>query len=236
MKFVDFLKDLIFPKKCLGCGGWGVYLCSQCLNFLKTNDLRICPMCCQPSSYGLVHPACRRPLGLDGLTSIFEYKGIVKRAIIKLKYKFVTDLANTILELFLSFAGEDKAFCHFVRQKNVLLIPVPLHWQRKNWRGFNQSEMLGRIIAEKLGIDFEPKLLIRIRKTKPQTKLTKKERMSNVKGSFKINKDISTSHLSLPILIFDDVWTTGATLRECSQVLKKKGFKKVWGLTLAKQD
>ncbi|GAI75635.1 unnamed protein product [marine sediment metagenome] len=124
---LQFLKNFLFPRKCVGCGEWGTYLCPDCVNFIKTNDQPICPICFQPAVYGLSHPGClrRKPQSLDGLTSVFRYKGVVKSVIAKLKYRFVTDLAETILEMFLSFCGEDKAFTKFVRQKNVCLTPIP---------------------------------------------------------------------------------------------------------------
>ena len=220
----------------MGCNEWGTYLCPDGLNFIKTSDNRICSVCEGSAIYGLTHPGCLRkhPQSLDGLTSIFVYKGVVKRAIAKLKYKFVTDLAETILELFLSFCGEDKAFTKLVRQKNIILVPVPLHWQRKNWRGFNQAELLGQMIARKLGINFLPDLLIRVRNTKEQTKLKKEKRLKNIHGAFKINHCPSVINHQPSIILFDDVWTTGATIKECAKVLKKRGFKKVWGLTLAR--
>lgn len=223
------LQDFIFPRVCLGCGSWGEYLCSDCLNFIRTNDHPICPVCAKPAVFGITHPSCRKPLSLDGLTSVFVYKGVLKRVIAKLKYQFVTDLAETILELFLTFCGEDKAFTKFVRQKDVCLVAVPLHWQRKNWRGFNQAELLGRMIAQKLGIAFNKDLLIRTKNSVPQVKLKKEERQVNVRGIFKMkNKSLFDT------LIFDDVWTTGATMRECAKVLKRNGVRKVWGLTLAR--
>ena len=90
-------------------------------------------------------------------------------------------------------------------------------------------------MAEKLGLVFIPDLLIISKKTKPQTKLDKKDRISNIKGAFKYNKEFSNFLISqLPVIIFDDVWTTGATLKEGAKVLKNNGFKKVWGLTLAR--
>ncbi len=131
----------------------------------------------------------------------------------------------------------DKAFSKFVNQKNVVLIPVPLHWQRKNWRGFNQAELLGKMIANKLGISYIPNLLLRIKNTKTQTLLKKEERLLNIKGAFSINKKFSTNSLlscNPNILLFDDVWTTGSTMKESAKVLKKQGFLKVWGLTLAR--
>jgi len=230
----DFLLDFMFPKKCLGCGRWGQYICADCLNKIKIQDERICPNCGFPSLGGLSHPSCRRPLRLDGLTSIFVYQGIIKKAIIKFKYKFVTDLAETILELFFSFCGEDKVFTHYVNQENVCLTSVPLFWQRKNWRGFNQAELLGKMIASQLGIKFIPNLLIRQKNTRSQTKLTKKQRQKNIKGAFKINKNLVFNE-KLPIILFDDVWTTGATMKEGAKILKRNHFQKVWGLTLARQ-
>ncbi len=162
----------------------------------------------------------------------------MKRAITKLKYKFVTDLAETIIELFLSFCGEDKTFTKFVTQKNVVLIPVPLHWQRKNWRGFNQAELLGQPIACKLGNGFNSNLLIRTKNTKTQTKLSKKSRLQNIKGAFSFNQqfnNVATQQFN--ILLFDDVWTTGATMRECALVLKRNLKQaKIWGLTLARME
>lgn len=234
---LDSLKDLIFPKRCLGCGRWGEYICPDCLNFIKPVEEPICPRCSQPSIGGLTHPFCHQSLGLDGLTSVFVYQGVIKKAVTKLKYQFVTDLAETILELFLSFIGEDRVFTHFLREKNVCLVPVPLHWTRENWRGFNQAKLLGERIAEKLDIDFCSDLLARTKFTQPQSKLKKEKRQENVVGAFAFNKE---KYFNSPIrqfsnlLLFDDVWTTGATLKNCCQVLKRNGAKKVWGLTLAR--
>jgi len=229
---LDFLKDFFFPVKCVGCGREGEYLCADCVNFLKTVE-PICPHCKNLAPGGLRHFGCYTPHGLNGLTSIFEYCGVCQKTIIKLKYKFVEDLAETIVEMFLSFCGEDKGFVHFCRG-DIVLVPVPLHWQRKNWRGFNQAEIVGKMIAQKLGFSFVPDLLIRKKKTKPQTKLKKKQRNKNIAGAFLINKELNINR-KLSIILFDDVWTTGATLKECGKVLKRNGFKKVWGLTLARK-
>jgi ComF family protein len=226
------LLDFFFPRACIGCGCWeNSYLCPDCLNFLKTQNELICPYCFKPGIGGQTHFSCRRKWGLDGLTAIFEYKGIVEQITQQLKYDFNTDLGETILEMVLSFCGENKAFTKFVSQKSVSLVPVPLHWLRFNWRGFNQAELLGRMIADKLGVRFLPDLLIRKKYTRPQTKFKKKERIKNICHAFIFNQEFDPQER---IIVFDDVWTTGATIRECSQVLKRNGVKKVWALTLAR--
>lgn len=226
--------DFLFPRKCLGCGKVGGYFCSNCLNFVLLKDERICPMCDRGSFGGLTHPGCQRAFGLDGLTSIFAYKGVVEKAIKKLKYRFITDLASDLIELFLSFCGEDKAFSDFCCQKDAVLMPIPLHPTRKRWRGFNQAELLGRMIAENFKINFLPDLLLRVKNTKPQVELDKDERQSNIRGAFALNKNSKFTIHNSKFIIFDDVWTSGATLREAAKVLKRNGAQKVWSLTLAR--
>lgn len=230
----NFLLDLLFPRKCLGCGRAGSYFCSNCLNFVKFCENDICPMCSRFSTGGFVHQSCIKPLGLDGLTSIFRYDGVIKKAIKKLKYRFVTDLADDLVELFLSFCGENKGFVNYCRGAKIALIPIPLHPSRKRWRGYNQSELLGELITHNLGLEFVPNLLVRIKKTQPQADLDKESRRENIKGAFETNPNSKFRILHSRFLIFDDIWTSGATLREATKVLKRAGAKQVWGLTLAR--
>lgn len=191
-------------------------------------------MCGEGALGGLTHQFCRRPFGLDGLTSIFVYKGVVAKAIKKLKYKFVKDLAEELIELFLSFCGEEKLFSDFCRLSNIALVPIPLHPQRLRWRGFNQAELLGELVAKNLGIRFVPDLLLRVKNTKPQVELDKYERQINIRGAFASNKNCKLKIENWNFILFDDVWTTGATLKEAGKVLKRNGAKKVWGLTIAR--
>lgn len=142
----------------------------------------------------------------------------------------MTDLADELIDLSVCLLKPDL----FDTSKKLILAPVPLHWYRKNWRGFNQTELLGEKIARKLKMKFSPDLLIRTRQTRPQTKLKEKERKVNVCGAFSVNKNSKFKIRNSKILLFDDVWTTGATMQECAEVLKRAGAKKVFGLTLAR--
>lgn len=228
------LLDLVFPKKCLGCGKTGAYFCLDCLNLVSLEPKRICPVCQKPSIGGLTHSRCRSPQSLDGLTSIFAYRGVVKKAITKLKYQFVSDLAQDLVELFLSFGGEDRVFSHLCRQKEIIFVSIPLHSSRKRWRGFNQAELLGRLITQNLGIEFLPGVLKRVRKTQPQVELNKDERKRNIQNAFEFDPDYQLLVIKHQLILFDDVWTSGATLKEAAKALKRKGAKKVWGLTIAR--
>ena len=222
------LLDLIFPKKCFGCGKEGSYICPLCQEKLKIAS-PICPVCTRPSGRGLTHPRCRYELSPDGLTSIWEYEGGIRKAILSLKYKFAYEVSQEIAELVVEKLKKGKVFI----PARPILIPVPLHRQRQNWRGFNQMEEIGKRVALKMKWEFMPDLIIKRRTSSPQTELKRKERVENVKGVFLINK----KYLPLktkPFLLFDDVWTTGSTLREAAKTLKKAGAREVWGLTITK--
>jgi len=226
--------DFLFPKKCLGCSKVGGYFCSDCLNLVSLDPERICPVCERPSIGGQTHPGCLTSTSLDGLTSIFAYKGIIKKGIGKLKYRFVSDLASDLVEIFLASCGEDKTFSDFCLEKHPVLVPIPLHPKREKWRGFNQSALLGKMIAKNLNLDFVPDLLRRTKNTKSQIKLSEKERKLNIKDAFGISPNYQLPITNYSILLFDDVWTSGATLKEAARILKRAGAKKVWGLTLAR--
>lgn len=228
------LIDFLFPRKCLGCGKPGGYFCSQCLNQVALEPERICPMCGKFSVGGLTHQSCFIPWGLAGLTTVFSYQGIVKKAIKKLKYRFVSDLAEDLVEIFLSFCGEDVTFARLCQEKKIILVPIPLHQSRLKWRGFNQSELLGKIIAENLDLEIQANILKRVKATKSQFELDKKERQKNIFQAFEINSVFKSQTRGSNFLIFDDVWTSGATLREAGKVLKRNKATKVWGLTLAR--
>jgi len=140
-------------------------------------------------------------------------------------------LATDLVEAFLSFVGEDKTFVEVCRMS--VLVPIPLHPSRRRWRGFNQAELLGKMITANLDLPFAPDLLIRKKKTQPQFKLGKKSRQQNLKNAFVVS-DSKFLILNFCFLLFDDVFSSGATLNEAAKTLKRAGAKQVWGLTLAR--
>jgi ComF family protein len=216
------LFDFLFPRRCLGCGQWGNYFCQECVKKIKLVENQVCPVCRKPAVRGRTHPRCQTRYSLDGLVSVFAYEGIIKKAIGKLKYKFITDLAEELIEL-------------VPKQKFqlVIFVPVPLHPRRQRWRGFNQAELLGRMLAEKSGWGVKTDVLERHKHTKPQVDLKGKERKKNIRGAFRLKPKAKVKK-QVKLLLFDDVWTTGSTMKECGQVLKRGGAKEVWGLTLAR--
>ena len=132
--------------------------------------------------------------------------------------------------------NQNNLITQFIKNERPIVLPVPLFRKREKERGYNQSEILGRTLAKKYKLTFCPDLLIRIKPTKPQAKLTMGERIKNIKKAFKVNNfSLNLLISQYPnILLVDDIWTTGITLRTCGNLLKRAGFKKVWGLTLAR--
>ena len=113
-----------------------------------------------------------------------------------------------------------------------LIIPVPLYPRRLRWRGFNQSVLLGREVDRAWGIPLDPFVLTRKTETVPQSTLTLRERGPNVRGAFSIAPGRSVANLRL--LLVDDIYTSGATVNECTRVLLHAGAREVQVLTLAR--
>jgi len=228
---LDFLYDLFFPKRCVSCGSLGFYICQNCRKEVKFFSSQICPVCHKPSVDGVSHLNCRTKHTLDGLLSAAYFSGPLRLAIHKLKYKLISDLADELVDLLLSNPSLVLILQNMV-SKGYVLTPVPLHPKREKWRGFNQAEVLAKKISEKTKMTFSSGILKREKNTVPQVDLKKEERQKNVANAFEVlsQKEV----LGKKFLLFDDTTTTGSTLRACAYVLKKKGAREVWALTLAR--
>ncbi|HMP74507.1 MAG TPA: phosphoribosyltransferase family protein, partial [Kiritimatiellia bacterium] len=112
-------------------------------------------------------------------------------------------------------------------------VGVPLHPARFRGRGFNQADILAGHLAGRWGWGLLPKgTLRRVRQTPTQTRLTARQRISNVRGSFRVERPQAVANLD--VLLVDDVMTTGATVNECARVLRRAGARSVRVLTVAR--
>lgn len=161
---------------------------------------------------------------MDGLMAIFDYKNDAVRKIIEaVKFGFNQELVAIVL------SGWKKP-----RNwgKKVVLVPVPLYRYRGNWRGFNQAELVAVEVGR--GRMAMVEALKRIKATSQQARTTNKmTRAENMKDAFETTKE-SESLRGKKVILVDDVFTSGATSRECTKELKKAGVKQVWGLVLAR--
>lgn len=227
------LLDFIFPKQCVSCGNIGRYICKKCQKQIipiASNEC-ICPVCEKPAIAGATHPRCRTAYALDGLTSFFYYKDVVRKLITSIKYSFVRDMATELISYIPIEGYEIYAISGNV---STLLLPIPLHAARFRFRGFNQSDIMGKLIATDLNINYSAEILIRQKATPAQVSMKQKQdRLSNISSAFSVQKKLLDPAIK-NYLIFDDVFTTGATLREAANVLKRSGATRVWGITIAR--
>jgi len=145
-----------------------------------------------------------------------------------LKYAGNTRLAEPLGHLLA------QAYISYGMQADVI-IPVPLHNERQQQRGYNHAYLLAEICAAQIGIPLRDDMLIRHRATLAQVDLKAGERQQNVVGAFACTPPFATGALfGRRILLIDDVSTTGATLEACAAPLFSAGASAVWGLVLAR--
>lgn len=237
MVLFDILLNLIYPTRCVSCGLFGSYFCADCKGHLETIHTPICPVCTRPALFGETHPRCMTRYRVDGLVSVFRYTGPVRSAIKLLKYRRVTNLTASIVDEMMSAldrpSKEHTDFTRILSDASTVIVPIPIHWWRKRRRLFNQADLIAEALASRCKIPVQNDLLIRVRYTAPQAEQHRFQRLRNMKGAFALNPKIKIQRVNSIVLI-DDVWTTGATMREAANVLKRGGVKTVWGLTIAR--
>ncbi len=193
--------DLVFPPVCVGCNRVGTLLCKHCI-----------------SSFNLCFETQPPPTHLSDLIALGMFEGSLREAVHALKYDKMVALAE-VLGALLANRIQEAAW------PRALIVPVPLHHRREAMRGFNQSALLGRAIADQLGWPCKDSLLQRTRETASQVDLSFVRRQENVRNAFTVNRP-PLSQASNVILV-DDVYTTGATINECAATLLDAGVQSV---------
>ena len=118
-------------------------------------------------------------------------------------------------------------------EKYDIIIPVPMTDKKIKERGYNQTEVIAKIISKNIpNITIQKSVLIKYKNNKVQSKLNKKQRQKNVQDVYKLNNEEKIKEKN--ILIFDDIYTTGATCNECARVLKQANPNKIGIITIAK--
>ena len=189
---------------------------------------KVCDICGRPG-YVELCPYCfedRPPFKMARSAGLYE--GVLKEGIHRLKYNGHTFLIPTLGKFLQSAFERESEWAENID----MVIPVPLERNRERQRGFNQSALLAQYLAQKVSLLYPGQVLLKLKKTAPQVNLTRGDRFVNLSGAFSLNPRISLS--AKRILLVDDVYTTGATVGECSRVLLKAGAKEVNILTLAR--
>ena len=161
----------------------------------------------------------------DILICAYKYKGFVRTRILEYKFKnkkyLYASLSERLIKLLLKYAYE----IDFV-------VPVPIHRKRNFQRGYNQSLLIAKFIALKLNLKLDNNIIKKIVNNKPQSLISVNKKAQNVQNVYKIKN--ANRIIGKTILLIDDIYTTGATVNECSKVLKEYGVKKIIVATIAK--
>lgn len=234
-KSIIWFLDTIFPIRCIDCGDFGDYVCRGCLGAIPIKKYFECVGCKRNTPFGQTCFLCAKTNFVDQLLIVADFRNPLVEKILKFfKYKFISDLErplSVLMKKYLKWLTLDKKFNVF--EGSPLLIPVPLHPRRLNWRGFNQSELLAKNIADTFQMEIADDVIERSGNAVPQADIKEKEeRLRNLNGIFRIKN--CDRVVGREILLIDDVCTTGATLNECAKVLKQNGASKIIALVVAR--
>jgi len=207
---------------CLLCGAESgpELLCPACIGELPALP-ESCPQCALPSPAAAVCGSCiNRSPHFDATLALWRYEFPCDGLVQALKYRAQLALAGFFAR---SLASRP------LPEVDVVL-PMPLHAKRLAERGFNQALEIARGLARYRGTPIEPRGVLRVKNTPPQTELPYEDRAKNVRGAFRCELDLSGASVA----VLDDVMTTGATLNELARVLKRAGARRVENFVIAR--
>jgi len=211
--------DFIFPPACPVCGG--------------THDPHrlICPGCIEAiaeQAHGY-NPSGRHLSDIDHISVLLPYDGTCRALVHALKYHGMKSL-GPILGGFMA----EKTLKAGTLPGEAWVVPVPLHPSKLNDRGYNQSERLAAGFSVHSGLPVHTDLVARTRRTETQTALGQEDRVRNVSDAFRYTGPRPLG--GRPVIIIDDVMTTGSTLSECARVLRNGGAGSIWACVVATPD
>lgn len=222
-RYIKALLDLFFPRKCIVCGKKlnvsEEHLCLYCFSDLPLT--RFWTLNHNPMSDAF-NAALQQDIRDNQprehyafATALFFYESEAGYRHIPYQIKYHGNISAG--RYFGRMLGRKIAEAEWMSDVDMV-IPVPLHWRRRWSRGYNQAEIIAGEVAHELGVPMRTDVLKRVRYTETQTKLEVEAKSRNVSGAFKANKvHDAVRH----VLIVDDVFTTGSTMKACHQALRE---------------
>lgn len=237
---LNSLSSVLFAAPCRVCEApllklSRIPICDKCLDSFQLIQEPVCEVCWRPivsPVSAATGPARCRLCRAEFFTfkrarSYAVYNDVAVRAIQLLKYEEVTRLGEFFGEKLAEMAlGDPVGFAADV------VVPVPLHADRRRERGYNQAELIARPVARRLRLVLGSYLLVRKLPRPPKLLLTRAERWKSVRGAYAIREGVRVDNQR--VLLVDDVMTTGATLEACARALKKAGASEVVALSVAR--
>ncbi|WP_256207433.1 ComF family protein [Nitrosomonas marina] len=224
---------LLIHKNCILCGAVSSHdFCSGCSKSLSRLTANVCKICAKTLITGTTNicgSCLASPPAYSTTIAALIYTFPADMLVHALKYRQQLAIAPVLAELLLETIRHQQS-----TDQPDLVIPMPLHPKRLQERGFNQAIEIGRHLSQQLRIQFCHDSCKRIKNTLPQAELPWKMRRDNVKKAFICNQNLSGMHVA----IVDDVMTTGATLNELANQLRKQGACRItnWIVTRAQKE
>jgi len=225
----------LFPPTCAGCRRQIAVpgaLCAACWPKIRFLGPPWCEIMGTPFAHDLGQgilsaEAIADPPPFARARAAVAYSGVARELAQSLKYRDRVDLARWMADWMM------RAGSQLIVETDVI-VPVPLHWTRFLSRRFNQSAELGRAIAAQAAKRYEPEALTRVKATRRQVGLRVEQRRSNVRAAFKVPTTSEIDISGRRVLLIDDVYTTGATVRAAAKALLRGGAAEVNVLTFAR--
>ena len=227
----DFLMTLVFPHKCAACGKTmpgrrTEMLCETCDRQLHAITEPRCKRCSKPVddlTQELCEDCAKREFIVSGGKALYRYDERMQQVIRQFKYEGCFEIGDFFAERMAQAFGD-----WIQKEKLEMIMPVPVHKKRLRFRGFNQAEILAEKLGECLDIPVRTQVLVRTEDTKPQKTLDVHKRIANLQKGFAVTRPVEGRR----ILLVDDIYTTGATLEACGNVLKRAGAEKICFVSL----
>lgn len=212
--------ELLLPPACAGCARYGAILCARCVGTLR-------PARSPRHLFSGADPGIVVGEALDLAFAAFVHEGALRRALQRLKYGGAGRLAAPLA------AASWPALADLLDlvDGQAVLVPVPVHAERRRARGYNQAALLAAELGSRVGLPVRD-ILERTRPTAKQHGLGRAARLRNLRGAFDL-------HGALPrdvtAVLVDDILTTAATLEACAEVLRRGGAGRVLGFAVARE-
>ena len=207
--------DLLYPPVCGICG--------------KIDQKELCPKCAiklrnleKARLYAYPHTHFEKHFYL------FPYEGIIREKLIQYKFQ-----GKSYLSTFFAKILQNHEKMSRLLESYDIIIPVPMYSKKEKLRGYNQTALIAKEIAKAYqNLIYDGKSLQKIKDTKMQSSLNKKQRKNNIKNAYNVINQQKIKDKK--IVLLDDIYTTGATANECSKMLKQAGAKEILVVTIAK--
>lgn len=231
------LLDMVYSRSCEGCGvpmtAEAGCLCWDCQTQIRWVQVPYCERCGDPVPGDITDVFecawCRKTTpAFDWARSAVRYNGVAQNLLWQLKYNAGIWVLDTLVEWLEALWRNGPPSL----QQADWVTSVPLYARRQRERGYNQASLLGRQLADHVGMRFRGSVLRRTRSTVSQTRLTAAQRLHNVRGVFSVPWPQRVRQAR--IVLVDDVMTTGATVNECARALRAAGAAAVMVVSVAR--